>query len=144
MQQQPITLDVIESAVVLEQCADDHTEPVQIDATLSYDPADPFAVTLVMLYGGLESRWTFARELLVEGMFEEAGIGDVAIFPSLNVDANAFTVIELRGPDAAFLGQLATREVTAFVQATTRVVPVGAESDLVDVDGLLARLLAEA
>jgi hypothetical protein len=143
MARQTGTLEIIESSVSLEQCGDDRIEPVRLQATFSYDPSSPFAVTLVIYDGPSRIAWRFARDLLVDGMFTEVGSGDVAVFPSLDAAANACTVIELRSPHGEFMGQIPTRQVICFVQATTNAVPVGSESDLVDIDALVEQLLAD-
>ncbi|NUR08671.1 MAG: SsgA family sporulation/cell division regulator [Nocardioidaceae bacterium] len=123
---------------------DGPTGGLRIGATLVYDPADPFAVSLVLDGGGTPVRWTFGRELLVRGVLEPAGEGDVVVFPALDVAGRAVVVVELSSPDGILLGQLLLREVLPFVRAMTDAVPLGAEAGLVDVDGTVARLLASS
>src|SRR5436305_4454074 len=48
-----------------------------LEAELHYDPSDPYAVTTVFMTGASQVRWTFGRELLVEGLYEPSGDGDV-------------------------------------------------------------------
>ena len=56
-----------------------------IPATLHYDRSDPFAVRMTFpapaTLEGVEVCWTFARELLVTGMDEAVGQGDVRVRP---------------------------------------------------------------
>src|SRR4051812_50155147 len=54
-------------------------EPLPVDASLEYDVSDPFAVHLVIAAGEGLVRWSFARELLIEGVKAPAGDGDVRI-----------------------------------------------------------------
>ncbi|MET8847999.1 SsgA family sporulation/cell division regulator [Amycolatopsis sp. NPDC004625] len=67
-----------------------HQQP----ADLHYDPADPYAVTLVTGF----TRWVFARELLAGGLIEPTGDGDVHIRPDTGGDP-ALIVIRLSSPD---------------------------------------------
>ena len=40
-----------------------------IDAEFEYNPADPYAVSILFTDEPAPVRWTFARELLIEGFF---------------------------------------------------------------------------
>ncbi|MFF4899621.1 SsgA family sporulation/cell division regulator [Streptomyces sp. NPDC001068] len=51
-------------------------------AHLSYDPEDPFAVTVMFtLDGRVLARWRLDREMLNEGLREPVGHGDVRLRP---------------------------------------------------------------
>ncbi len=56
-----------------------------IPATLHYDRSDPFAVRMTFpapaTLEGVEVCWTFSRELLITGMREPEGHGDVRVRP---------------------------------------------------------------
>src|SRR3954453_8905036 len=56
-------------------------EPLPVDATLGYDAGDPFAVHLDIAAGDGIVRWSFARDLLTDGVEAPAGAGDVHIIP---------------------------------------------------------------
>jgi hypothetical protein len=114
---------------------------VLIDVTLSFDPADPFAVTAMLHSGSGTVQWTFGRDLLVDGMHQPAGDGDVLVRPGLDYAGHSAVIIELRAPQGSFMGQLATRELGPFVRDMLDVVPPGAESGLVDVEALVEQLL---
>lgn len=43
---------------------------------------DPFAVSAVFTAGGTQVLWTFARELLRDGLYAPAGGGDVMVAPA--------------------------------------------------------------
>ena len=138
----PLALPVIESRVAVERF-DETGSLVQSDALFSYDPSDPFAVTLTLKAFPRDVRWTFARDLLVDGLFEPAGEGDVVVFPFLDPEtASAVTVLELRSPSGGFMAQLPQQELQAFVRAMLDSVPLGAESDLIDLDRLVDLLVA--
>lgn len=51
-------------------------------AHLSYDPADPFAVTAVFSHDGrVLARWRLDREMLTLGLERRVGVGDVRMRP---------------------------------------------------------------
>lgn len=86
--------------------------------------------------------WTFARELLTEGLHEPVGDGDVQVWPCLNSTGQAVVIIELRSPDGMALIQAPSRAVHAFVARTEEIVPVGQESSRLALDRLISQLLA--
>jgi hypothetical protein len=114
--------------------------PVGVE--LCYDPADPFAVAAVFDAAGEPIRWTFARELLRLGLFEPTGDGDVHLWPSTDARGEESVILELRSPDGESALQTPSIEVAAFLEATSRVVPFGTESSYVDMDALVAEILA--
>ena len=113
-----------------------------LDGEFSYDPADPYAVTMKLEARSGSVTWTFARELLAEGLYEPAGRGDVQVWPCLSNSGEAVVIVELCSPDGTALLQTRSRAVQEFVAATFAAVPAGSESSHVDVDSLVARLLA--
>jgi hypothetical protein len=135
------TLDVVEAHMTMEQLGFHEGERRWIAVSLSYDPADPWAVALDMHVGPSPVRWTFGRELLVAGLLEPVGEGDVLVSPSLDDAGRAVVVIELRSPDGSLVGLLPTREVGPFVRDVLDTVPVGAETAHLDVDALVDLML---
>jgi hypothetical protein len=113
---------------------------VRLDADFTYEVTDPYAITIVFRSEAQEGRWTFARDLLVQGIHEPVGIGDVQLWPCLSEAGTAVVVIELRSPDGAVMVQAPTRAVSLFVQRILQVVPLGQESALLDLDSALASL----
>ncbi|MGN6252755.1 MAG: SsgA family sporulation/cell division regulator [Marmoricola sp.] len=120
------------------ELADLDQEPTPVTASLLYDPRDPWAVTLDFGEGSVH--WTFARDLLVEGLDAPAGIGDVQVWPTVDRDGVATTVLALSSPDGVALLQGPTRPLAMFVAAMLDRVPLGAESTLVDLDRELISL----
>ena len=135
------TAQVITHNVDLE-FVDPQGEATSIDADLVFDPADPFAVTMVFRTGVQEVVWTFGRELLVEGRYEPTGDGDVHVWPCLSSNGTAVVIVELCSPDGELLVQAFSREVDIFVSRMLATVPDGQESTFVDFDVELASLLA--
>lgn len=116
-------------------------EPLPVDATLEYDAGDPFAVHLDIVAGDGVVRWSFARDLLTAGVDAPAGDGDVRIIPLSGRDGRRVR-IQLSSPDGAAVLEAPLTEMVEFLAATFAAVPTGTESDLVDIDALVADLLA--
>jgi hypothetical protein len=114
-------------------------EDHDVVAEFVYDPDDACAVTLVVQTDLGPVPWTFARELLVEGLYEPVGDGDVHVWPCLSSSGEAVVIVELHTGAGEALLQFATRTVHEFVLSTLEAVPAGQEP--VDVDTWLAHLL---
>jgi hypothetical protein len=117
---------------------------VPVDVELHYDPTDPFAVAAVFDAAGEGVRWTFARELLRLGLFEPIGDGDVHLWPSTDASGEETVILELCSPDGESMLQTRAVAVASFLEATSRMVPFGTESSYVDIDALVAGILASA
>ena len=59
----------------------DNANRVSLSATLAYGVEDPFAVSATFRTGDGDITWTFARDLLRDGMSESVGEGDIQIRP---------------------------------------------------------------
>jgi hypothetical protein len=115
----------------------DPTLPV--NTRLSYDPTDPYAVRMTFRTGDGTVAWTFARDLLFDGLRRPTGDGDVHLEP----DAEALRLI-LTAPTGQAEFALDAFDVAVFLEETTAAVPRGQESRAVDVDAALQRLLEDA
>jgi hypothetical protein len=113
----------------------DSTTPVL--SRFSFHIDEPFAVSVAFrTEGGRWIEWTFARDLLVTGLTVPSGIGDVRMRPDLSEDETLLTV-EIESPDGYAAFELELEDVETFVNATLELVPLGAESEYFDVDGLI-------
>jgi hypothetical protein len=113
-----------------------------LEGELVFDHADPYAVAM-----HLEARcgtvtWTFARDLLAEGLFDPVGSGDVQVWPCLSSSGSAVVIIELSSPDGLAVLQAPARAIHDFVRRAEQIVPTGEESDHLAMDDLILRLLA--
>jgi hypothetical protein len=116
----------------------DSTTPVL--SRMSFHANEPFAVTVAFrTERGRWIEWTFARDLLVTGLTEPAGIGDVRIRPDLSEDEEMLT-LEIESPDGYAAFELEREDVESFVQATLELVPLGTESEYFDVEGLIEEI----
>ncbi|SEK45604.1 SsgA family sporulation/cell division regulator [Streptacidiphilus jiangxiensis] len=117
---------------------------LSIPCSLGFSSADPYAVRLsfpsVRDAGGRPLTWCFARELLLDGLRQFSGRGDVFVLPAR--EGNPF--IELHSGRGIALLQLATGDLVGFLAACERVVPLGTESNLVDWDEVIDKLLDRA
>lgn len=113
-----------------------------LDAEFEYNAADPFAVSILFKGEPAPVRWTFARDLLIEGFFEPTGDGDVHVWPCLSPEGSAVVILELISPSGEVLIQVNSRELSQFLQRITTAVPRGEESDLLDFDDEITSLLS--
>jgi len=112
-----------------------------IAAELRYDPADPFAVSLVI--GDDPDAvvvWTFARELLQAGVAAPAGGGDITIEPAADRSGRAMIRITL-ATDCVATMLLARDGAVEFLVESYSLVPSGCELDRIDLDAEIAALL---
>ncbi|MFJ8627061.1 SsgA family sporulation/cell division regulator [Kitasatospora sp. NPDC093550] len=119
---------------------------VPIVAELRFDPELPYAACLAFpltpcdcVSGEPQVCWYFSRELLNEGRHAPAGTGDVRVSPGQDGEV----LITLRGPSGQAVLSAPEDEVTAFLADSFTLVPAGSESEHLDVDAALTRLLAD-
>ena len=136
------TTPTLVSQVLLLELVDPSGAVAPLETELSYDPADPLAVSATFSTVAGRVRWTFGRDLLIEGLVEPVGDGDVHVWPCIDNDGNSVVIIELCSPDGEALVQGRTADITAFVERMTSSVAPGAESALLDVDAAIAAILS--
>ncbi|MET9778451.1 SsgA family sporulation/cell division regulator [Streptomyces sp. NPDC006367] len=118
----------------------EHSVPVP--ARLAYLADDPYAVHVTFhIDSGRPVHWTFARELLVEGVFRPCGQGDVRVWPS-KADGRSVVLMALSSPDGDALLEAPSVQVSAWLERTLRVCPPGSEEGQLGIDDALAELLA--
>ncbi|MCZ9345375.1 SsgA family sporulation/cell division regulator, partial [Streptomyces sp. TRM76130] len=86
---------------------------------------------------GVDVCWTFSRELLLAGMREPEGHGDVRVRP-YGYDR---TVLEFHAPEGTAVVHVRSGELRRFLAATSELVPLGLEHRQLDLDHELAELL---
>ncbi|MCG8967308.1 MULTISPECIES: SsgA family sporulation/cell division regulator [Streptomyces] len=115
---------------------------VPVPARLTYLADDPYAVHITFhIDSGHPVHWTFARELLVEGVFRPCGHGDVRVWPS-KAEGRSVVLMALSSPDGDALLEAPSAQVSAWLERTLRAVPPGSEGAQLGLDDGLARLLA--
>ncbi|MFE9397502.1 SsgA family sporulation/cell division regulator [Streptomyces flavidovirens] len=114
---------------------------IPVPARLVYRTDEPYAVHIIFHIGSDSPvNWTFARELLVEGVFRPCGTGDVRIWPA-RTDSRSVVCVGLTSPDGDALLEAPSPAVSAWLERTLRAVPPGTESGQLDLDEALAELL---
>jgi Streptomyces sporulation and cell division protein, SsgA len=119
---------------------------IDLPATFGYDAADPWAVWIT--FHGAAGRttepisWAVGRNLLLQGLTDPAGEGDVRLFPSVDENGRAAVVMELCSPDGRLVTQMCTSELYRFLSRTLAVVPLGTER--VDLDLLVESLTGQS
>ncbi|WP_318213043.1 SsgA family sporulation/cell division regulator [Streptomyces sp. SCL15-6] len=115
---------------------------VPVPARLTYLADDPYAVHITFhIDSGHPVHWTFARELLVEGVFRPCGHGDVRVWPS-KAEGRSVVLMALSSPDGDALLEAPSAQVSAWLERTLRAVPPGSEGARLGLDDGLAELLA--
>ncbi|MER5949211.1 SsgA family sporulation/cell division regulator [Streptomyces sp. NPDC001904] len=114
---------------------------IPVPARLTYRTNDPYAVHITFHVGSDHPvNWTFARELLVEGVFRPCGHGDVRVWPT-KVDGRSVVLMALTSPDGDALLEAPTAQISAWLERTLRAVPPGSEAERLGIDAGLAELL---
>ncbi|MGX1882767.1 SsgA family sporulation/cell division regulator [Streptomyces sp. NPDC055287] len=114
---------------------------IPVPARLAYRTDDPYAVHITFHVGSDSPvAWTFARELLVEGVFRPCGHGDVRIWPT-KIDSRSVICVALTSPDGDALLEAPSAAVSAWLERTLLTVPPGTETGRLGMDEALAALL---
>ncbi|MFD8688418.1 SsgA family sporulation/cell division regulator [Streptomyces sp. NPDC059651] len=115
---------------------------IPVPARLTYRTADPYAVHIAFHIGSdAPVHWTFARDLLIEGVFRPCGHGDVRIWPT-KVEGRSVICVALTSPDGNALLEVPSTAVATWVERTLHAVAPGTESERLGIDEALADLLA--
>jgi hypothetical protein len=105
----------------------------------TYETYEPYAVTVAFATDrGRWVEWVFARDLLIEGLAEPAGQGDLRIRPD-DEDPDLL-MLEIHAPSGSAVFSLDREDTEDFLARTLDLVPRGAESAHFDVERLLAEL----
>ena len=130
------------------RCYDHRGQSAEVILRFGYGAEDPYAVALTFsLAEGPHdafATWLVGRSLLRAGLSAPVGDGDVRIYPSIDEDGRAITVLEFIALDGYANVQADTDLLRAFIDRTTAVVPFGSESRHIDIDALVAGLLPDA
>ena len=115
-----------------------------VRARVRFDATDPYAVTVAFHTGPVDGgdivEWTFARQLLTDGVTGAVGEGDVQVWPSSS-SGQPIVCLALSSPSGKALFEVPLPALVDFLGATYAAVPTGGESAHVDVDAELALLL---
>ena len=140
MQKEEVTSQAITEAMQME-FVDTEGTSTPLQASFEYTTADPYAVSILFKGEPVPVRWTFARDLLIEGFYEPTGDGDVHVWPCLSAEGRAVVILELNSPSGEVLIQVSSRTLSDFIHQMLAKVPVGGEEALIDFDHELDELL---
>lgn len=116
---------------------------VPVAGRFSYRSDRPFEVEVVFISRGRTvATWLFARELLLNGLCDEAGEGDVRVWPFRGLNGQRRVHIELSTDENVCELSVRATELTAWLEQTAAIVPPGHEDRYLDMDIHLARLFA--
>ncbi|MFF8556513.1 SsgA family sporulation/cell division regulator [Streptomyces sp. NPDC015501] len=120
--------------------SDENRVPVLVE--LRYERDDPLAVEFTF-HGptGTLARWSFSRDLLLAGMCEIAGQGEVMIWPSEEDPADSTLFLRLGLQERHAILAVRRAPVHHWLTRTLAVVPVGQEMAGMDWDEEQRRLL---
>ena len=122
---------------------------VPLVASLHYSGSDPYAIRMAFHVGTEDPvEWIFARDLLADGLVTPEGDGDVQIWPSA-ADGQArgplsVLNIKLSSPFGEAHFEAPAAAIGNFLDRTFRIVPMGRESQVIDIDAELNGLLWQA
>jgi hypothetical protein len=115
-------------------------------ADLRYATTDPYAVQIALRVAGDDRPedtidWSFARQLLTDGVMRPVGEGDVRVWPE-PIEGAAGVRVELVSPSGQAVLEMLLTDVVEFLSATYTLVPTGCETDHLDIDAELAAFFA--
>ena len=140
MTQRPASPTLTQSIAL--HCLDELGRPMAFMASFGYHPDDPYAVWLTFHIPAGDVRWAVARSLLVRGLTEPAGEGDIRLWPSIDEEGRAVVTMDFHSPEGRLITSARTAELHEFLARTWEAVPLGSESARVDLDLLADSLLA--
>ena len=139
MTQLPVTPAVTQDITL--RCLDDSGLDLAFIASFGYDAHDPYAVWLTFHIPGGDVSWAVARSLLLRGLTEPAGDGDIRLRPVIDDQGHAAVVFDFHSPNGRLLTQARTAELHTFLARTWVAVPAGGEAERLDLDALVGALL---
>ena len=142
MTHQPMT-HTLSQDVALE-CLDPSGRTTELAASLGYDTNDPFAVWITFSSPTGPVCWAMSREVLLLGLTDPAGGGDVEVWPSVDGMGRESVAFEFRSPDGRLIAQADTNDVQRFLTLTLAAVPAGTEGDHLDIDAIVDGLLGRS
>ncbi|MFP3985988.1 SsgA family sporulation/cell division regulator [Streptomyces sp. E11-3] len=108
--------------------------PLPVPAEFRYRPTDPYAIKVIFHTGSDEHvSWVFARETITAGLRTHSGAGDVKIWPRSGLDTKAI-LISLESHEGTAVMEAPRAALQTFLRRTNGLVPLGSESQHVDID----------
>ena len=114
---------------------------VMLNATFLYSQLEPLSVK-VTFHTGIDGpvEWSFARDLLKQGLDVASGDGDVKVTPVFESDP--LIQISLASPYGTATFRMNRWIISDFLSKSYALVPQGEEDKLLDIDATLEKILA--
>lgn len=109
---------------------------VLVPVTFAYATSDPWAVSMLLHTPTVVVPWTFARDLIADGLNQPTGEGDVTVTPT-----TGGIQVDLSSPSGSARLQFGRSPLEKLLEQTELLVPLGAESAHIDWDYALATLV---
>jgi Streptomyces sporulation and cell division protein, SsgA len=120
----------------------DSQRTVAIPCSLEYRAEEPFAVRAIFRTGPADIEWSFARDLMIEGLQRPSGEGDVVMWPERQGPV-PLLLIALNSPSGQAVLECESAHVEQFLRRTFQIVPLGDEGASLDIDATIAAILGE-
>ena len=128
------------TADIALHCDDELGRPMAFIATFSYDSDDPYAVQVTFHVPAGDIPWVVARSLLVRGIGEVAGDGDIRLHPCVDEEGRAVVSMDFHSPEGRLQVEVRTADLLAFLGRTWVAVRPGEER--IDLDAFIDDVLA--
>ena len=127
-------------SVVQDMFAVLHGQAAPVVTRWTYLVDDPFAVTFsIRTRSDRWVTWVMARDLLLAGLTDNVGVGDIRLRPC-RVHGYEVLVVEISSPDGHAALEVDRDLLGRFVQATTELLPLGSEISVLDMDAEIEKI----
>jgi hypothetical protein len=130
------------SAEITMRMVVDLDRSIEVPCSLEYRAEEPYAVFATFRTGMADIEWTFARDLIRDGLKRPAGEGDVVMWTEFSGPIPLF-LVALNSPSGQALLEADAHLIEAFLNRTYDIVPAGTESMEIDVDRWISQILGE-
>jgi hypothetical protein len=130
------------SAEITLRLVVDLDRSIEVPCSLEYRAEEPYAVFATFQTGMADIEWTFARDLIADGLRRPSGEGDVVVWPEFS-GPTPVVLVALNSPSGQALLEADSHLVEAFLDRTYDLVPHGSESMQLNVDRWIAQILGE-
>ncbi|MFZ1362139.1 MAG: SsgA family sporulation/cell division regulator [Candidatus Nanopelagicales bacterium] len=115
---------------------------VEINSTFDYSASEPYSIRASFKTADGAVDWVFSRDIISQALLEPAGDGDVSAWVE-GEGAESVFCLQLTSPSGQALMETKTDLVREFLNRTFTIVPAGSESQMLNLDFLIERLLDE-
>ncbi len=118
----------------------DSDRTVEVPCEFEYRSDEPYAVHATFRTGAADIEWTFARDLILEGMQRPSGEGDVVIWPE-HQGTEPLILLALNSPTGQAVLECDRAHLEHFMRRSFDIVAVGDEGGGLDIDRTIHLIL---